>query len=337
MNSNRIIWVDWAKSLCMLLVVFGHCHFQDSFISDIIYSFHIPLFFFLSGLLCSKNTTRNSIIKDFKYLILPYLFYGSIYVLFTSILSHNINGQYLKAELIKLFIGIDCSIGAIWFLPALFICKQFYYLTNITRKYSYIFHIIAIASLFPPYFIYQYDLNIPLFCDSAIFGLPFFIWGNISYTYINNQIHIICFQKSFILSIILLVVTVFLSIYNGFVCIAECQYGNSFLIYYLNAATGIFAIIYFCIGMKKSNKFIITTSYGTIVTLGLHNYFFLFFNYYLPKLLEINLMTYPLYLGVLYTIIIYTCCYYLIIILDKYMPKPFGLKGKLKEVLNNIK
>jgi len=50
-NGNRIIWIDWAKSLCMVLVVFGHCHFQDHLLSHIIYSFHIPLFFFLSGLL----------------------------------------------------------------------------------------------------------------------------------------------------------------------------------------------------------------------------------------------------------------------------------------------
>ncbi len=47
MIKRRIIQVDWAKSICMFLVVFGHCHIQPSLqlISQVIYSFHIPLFF----------------------------------------------------------------------------------------------------------------------------------------------------------------------------------------------------------------------------------------------------------------------------------------------------
>ena len=68
MAKNRIIWVDWAKSVCMFLVVLGHCHIQSSMymITQVIYSFHIPLFFFISGLLCPKHFSKSTLLKDIR-------------------------------------------------------------------------------------------------------------------------------------------------------------------------------------------------------------------------------------------------------------------------------
>nr|WP_276330832.1 acyltransferase family protein [Serratia inhibens] len=58
----REAWVDYAKGIGIILVVFDHVnrglysaniHLSESFYQltdSVIYSFHIPLFFFLSGL-----------------------------------------------------------------------------------------------------------------------------------------------------------------------------------------------------------------------------------------------------------------------------------------------
>lgn len=46
---SRIKWIDNARAIGILLVVLGHSLIPAS-IQTYIYSFHMPLFFFLSGL-----------------------------------------------------------------------------------------------------------------------------------------------------------------------------------------------------------------------------------------------------------------------------------------------
>lgn len=75
---NRIASIDIAKGLGILLVVLGHQ--IDYFHADIpgaysfIYLFHVPLFFFLSGLFFRENESLwNCFKKKFVRLFVPYL------------------------------------------------------------------------------------------------------------------------------------------------------------------------------------------------------------------------------------------------------------------------
>ncbi|MEY8214537.1 MAG: acyltransferase family protein, partial [Colwellia sp.] len=61
-STERFEWVDYAKAIGIFLVVYGHVSrglvsaglMADStlyqYADSVIYSFHMPLFFFLSGL-----------------------------------------------------------------------------------------------------------------------------------------------------------------------------------------------------------------------------------------------------------------------------------------------
>lgn len=72
--KNRIHWVDYAKGIGILLVVYGHVilGLHDSKVGMqglnyelqhlFIYSTHMPLFFFLSGLFASSWVERDSIL-----------------------------------------------------------------------------------------------------------------------------------------------------------------------------------------------------------------------------------------------------------------------------------
>ena len=48
MKDNRIEWVDEAKGIGIILVMLGHCYLNWNFCFWF-YSFHMPLFFILSG------------------------------------------------------------------------------------------------------------------------------------------------------------------------------------------------------------------------------------------------------------------------------------------------
>jgi fucose 4-O-acetylase-like acetyltransferase len=57
--NQRIEWIDVAKGIGIFLVIVGHLISHDNFnlLADYIYSFHMPLFFFLSGLCLNNNRT----------------------------------------------------------------------------------------------------------------------------------------------------------------------------------------------------------------------------------------------------------------------------------------
>lgn len=87
--AQRTDWVDYAKGLGIILVVYAHllssgfhAHLpiQEQFflLSDsIVYSFHMPLFFFLAGLFVAKSYQKRGV-REFlaakvKFIAYPYL------------------------------------------------------------------------------------------------------------------------------------------------------------------------------------------------------------------------------------------------------------------------
>lgn len=79
---NRIITLDIAKAICIILVVIGHYIPDNSptwyvLLNRAIYSFHMPLFMFASGYIyiATKKDVNYStfLLKKVKRLMLPYL------------------------------------------------------------------------------------------------------------------------------------------------------------------------------------------------------------------------------------------------------------------------
>lgn len=70
---ERIMWVDVAKGLGMLCVILGHSLIAYPGIAKIIYSFHMPLFFILSGCMLRPSRSirewRRRLWSSFKRLI----------------------------------------------------------------------------------------------------------------------------------------------------------------------------------------------------------------------------------------------------------------------------
>ena len=75
---NRIEWIDTAKGIGLLLVIFEHLSIP--YVTAWIYTFHMPLFFFLSGVVFSgeKYTFQEYLKKRVKALVIPYFSLGLI-------------------------------------------------------------------------------------------------------------------------------------------------------------------------------------------------------------------------------------------------------------------
>lgn len=137
--KKNIEWINQARGIGMFLVVFGHA-MHDSFIRgggyslipsliiDFIYSFHMPLFFFISGF-CSEKILRLDTIHDklhyvsnrAKRLMIPYFFIGIIYIPLKVILSDEVTKQInFKTLCFEFLTGTNPNFQ-LWTLYALFI------------------------------------------------------------------------------------------------------------------------------------------------------------------------------------------------------------------------
>lgn len=325
--KQRINWIDWAKSFCMFLVILGHTHIctSQNIIIHIIYSFHIPLFFFLSGLLCKDDISIRSIKKDSVSLLFPYLFYGMIGLA----IPYPIHQSELIHYLAKLIFGTDASIGAIWFLPAIFICKQIgkmiFYIHRLYRQTYYLLLCLSFLLV-----IIAHEYSLPFFFGSALCGLPFFIMGHEFMKFYHASPHLPLSLLLGIIAFITIVLSVLTRLHEPPV-LAICSYGDSIWLYYANAISGIAMVTFSSILLDKCIcQFVYVTSYGSIVTLWAHGVVLSFFNYYMYKLIGIEVEAYHVWQAFVYAIITYICCYYIIIIVNRYLPKPFGLRGTLR-------
>ncbi len=118
---KRIEWVDSLKGFGIFCVTFGHlaCHIL---IETHIYSFHMFLFFFLSGFLHnnSQRDFRKYMSKKVKSLFLPFLLWNLLSCLVGLLFNNTIS------ESIRLFFLLDgniCWNAPIWFLLQLFMVE----------------------------------------------------------------------------------------------------------------------------------------------------------------------------------------------------------------------
>ncbi|MBP9818064.1 acyltransferase family protein [Candidatus Shapirobacteria bacterium] len=183
------------KGLAILAVVVGH---MATPLSKFIYSWHIPLFFFLSGLLIDTNKSlKESIIKDFKKLIIPFVLFGLVGLVAEYIkrwlwpgfnfVNENIN---LKDELFGIFWWMDFNhlhhYGfVLWFLPALFWAKNFYLvLTKAVNNEL----VISVTAVILGLLVAKSGIILPFGLDKGVLGLVWLSMGwllNGKYWYIS--------------------------------------------------------------------------------------------------------------------------------------------------------
>ena len=91
---KRAEFVDIAKGIAIISVIIGHTWSvyspMDKRLTIFIYSFHMPLFFMLSGAVFASSPVvsfKTLVKKKTKRLILPYFVYGFAFMFLIFILS----------------------------------------------------------------------------------------------------------------------------------------------------------------------------------------------------------------------------------------------------------
>lgn len=195
MEKQRIDFIDLAKGLCIIQVVFVHIHgyFNIPYeLDNVLCSFRMPLYFFLSGLFFKTyNNLLDFTLRKINKLLIPFLFFflttsillpHILYILGYSVRTSNAIGWQ---SLYSFITPERFPNEPIWFLLCLFITNIFFYSLHIvSKRIKYpVFFLIAssvIISILGYYLGYK-NINLPMYIDTAMTSLIFFCTGYIFY------------------------------------------------------------------------------------------------------------------------------------------------------------
>lgn len=175
-ESHRNPEFDIVKGIGMVLMVLGHTYGPESLLWSIIYPFHMPLFYIISGYFFKEKDTITVIRTSYIRLLKPYLFI-CIAVTLIRFIQHLTNTSIHVFD-IK---GILYGIGPGWFLLSLFWCRLFFNcIIKLTPNYYFLISFISsssVALLYP--FLSSQIKNLPplLAVPQSLSCLIFFAIG----------------------------------------------------------------------------------------------------------------------------------------------------------------
>lgn len=270
--TKRLDWIDQARGLSIFLVVYGH-NFPIN--EPYIYSFHVPLFFLISGMFHPKSINKALVIKRAKMILIPYFFWSiSLYLFWLFIGRKFGKSSDLDLSLLDNFIGVFYAQGGqdymdwgipLWFLPCIFLVFVFYGLiqkiSNKTIRYiiSIMLFIIGFS------WIKITNIHLPWSIDVGFVALLFYSIGNILKKWITN----ISNKNAILFMIGLFVIHVITFYYNSLkIDMYRSIYGNEIL-FIISGITGSLAYILF-FKLVPVFKFFTYLGRHTIILLATH-------------------------------------------------------------------
>ena len=209
-------WVDIYKAILIILVVIGHSYTPYF---RVIFWFHMPLFFSLSGYLHKENSgikIFKSIKKKAKRLLIPWLFYFLILDIIPMIMmEHASIFEIIKRCAMFLWSGKMLG-GVYWYSPVLLLTIILFMLLNkISQKKQIVILILSyILGILESIYLIPLDnaqisfwLRFPWDVDVCLLSIVYFAIG-----YYSKKMNLIRIYNKWlmIISIIVVVISIYL-------------------------------------------------------------------------------------------------------------------------------
>lgn len=239
-SKTYIPWVDGAKIIGIYLVTLGHGHLVPDHVRVLIYSFHMPLFFVLSGFLYKKRTFGDTLKRTTKTILVPYFLISAVclcYYLALKGIQTGLEWPDVWRRVGAVCMGLGYESGGwipvsspMWYVIALW----FVYLIMSVSSNKYWDVIILLVSLAGFICLRQLRIDTLPPVDSALMAVPFFLFG-----YKCKDLFKIDSPKWLLIASVLLIpVWYFIASYNGRVDMCGCRFGKSIILFYLAGLLG---------------------------------------------------------------------------------------------------
>lgn len=284
-KANRFEYIDVAKTVGILLVILGHTKLIPENLYVIIYSFHMPLFFIISGVLFNaekydKTSFVPFIKAKFKAYIIPYLIYGCVNIILDLVYRYIFDGYIVNSQyLLRKSLGIllcnstlrnmpNCT--PIWFLVCLFVASvMFWFFINYCKKLMPLIATLCVAGSFVLSLFYK--MILPFKIPTSLMAVFFIYIG-----YLLRRISLVEKIKNAKLSylyIVLLITTgITTALLNGNnVSMNRESFGNLFY-FLVSSLTLSIALLTICDKWSfMKNRFSLWLSANTLFIIG-YNY-----------------------------------------------------------------
>lgn len=255
---TRIEWLDIAKGIGILLVIAGHCFYLAY--SRPIYAFHMPLFFFLSGLLYrDKNEKFNDFVKSkTSSLMRPWVIMLFISFLICLAIPQWRNEITFPAVLSDLYTANTNVFqnSSLWYLVCYYCMLLIFYFTNKVKMTisSVIAGVaIAIGLLWIKELLNMSNLplhRLPFKIDSALIALVFF---TVAYNLKDKLLTAVEKEIKPLVITTIVFISAMLCALNGWSNINSLDFGNIRLLYYPIAFSGIVSVVLVSKYISKMN------------------------------------------------------------------------------------
>jgi acyltransferase len=254
--GKRILWIDYAKFIGIYLVVLGHGNLSELH-TNFIYSFHIPLFFLLSGYLFSEDKYANYKVflrNKTQQLLLPYFVFNIITFLLWLIFSRDRSNEGFASlhsyrPVLGMFYGNgidDFMIHAVslWFIICLFTVEHIYF-AFFSRKQTGTKVLLMVLFAIIGYADHVWNLpRLPWGVNIALTAVVFFAIGNTFKIVIKQYIELRPIFHA-VLFLLFFIAVYGIAVYNSRVDINLRMYGNYYPLYYLGGVAGSLMVLSF--------------------------------------------------------------------------------------------
>lgn len=324
-NLSRSRDLDVAKGLGILLVVVGHGYSHSTNIEVLIYGFHMPFFFIVSGMIYGQKQEqfRFDFCKKIRTLIIPYLFFEFMWWLCIALMNVK-NTDWDGTEIAIKAVFFRGNI-ATWYLPCLFLTELIFWMVLHTGKFKYfVIAVLYVLGVALPGQLNESWLTIL----RPLVGVGFFALGYYGY----KVFQIKC--NGFI-NLGLTILYILIAIHNGLILFYVREFHNIFL-FVISSVIGTYLVLRFSANITEmANRYnccnilfsrLCYWGENSLAIMCIHMFVieilraldYRLFNSFLPVLGESE--------GIFLGCVIMLCCEMIIPVLNKYFSFCIGKK-----------
>lgn len=275
-HRNRVSWVDQLRGFAFLCVIISHFQSQPG-LGKLICSFHMPLFFILSGYFLNvekikRESLLSQICHKLQSLMIPY-FWMNFLTLPMWILNFKLV-KHSKTTLVALLKGIFVSQNKMypaptnpaWFIGALFFANVYIILiVKLAHKSEMIRLLLVLACGCMGFLLCKYHL--PYHINTALVGAFYLYMGYLAKKYILDSEEKWGNYRQLIV-VVLLIIGAACAYQNEWTCMVYGEYYNIAL--FLGGSLGISLALLLMFQIFPDDYFFSYMGQNTLLCLGIH-------------------------------------------------------------------
>ncbi len=294
MQTERIHWIDITRGIAIIFVIYAHV-LGNQGIRYLFYAFHMPLFFFISGVLFRKDDGFLTVVKkSAKSLIIPYFILAWFFYVWW-VLSNG--SSFFNPAIITQFWGIfygNSNNGmlafndVLWFLPTLFVTRvMFAALTKISLKTGLLALTLLLFSIFGyALSVFGPDVKLPFGFETALSGIVFYGAGFLWYRGQSAKKMILGHKRLIFPAFLLIMILLATIDFHNFGRQIDMRLNNlnNYFFFYVDAFLGIFSWLSFALMLNRN---VLLEAFGrySLVLFAWHPFVFKYLNDYILNLI----------------------------------------------------